>query len=41
VEQGRLRILEHADDLVVAKRVRTAAHVDAIADEVTAEILRM
>jgi predicted glycosyltransferase len=40
VEQGRMGVLERADDLIIAKREPTRPHVEAIADEVTAEILR-
>jgi predicted glycosyltransferase len=40
VEDGRMRVLERAEDVVVSKRDPGAAHVDAIADEVTEEILR-
>jgi predicted glycosyltransferase len=41
VEQGRMGVLNHVDDLIVTRRVRTAPAIEAIADEVTAEILRM
>ena len=41
VAEGRMRVLERAEDLVIAKRERTAPHVEAIADEVTEEILRI
>lgn len=40
VEQGRMSVLERADGIVIAKRRRTAPSFEAIADEVTAEILR-
>ena len=40
VEQGRMRVLERADDLVITKRERTTPRFQAIADEVTEEILR-
>jgi uncharacterized protein len=40
VEQGRLRVLERAEDVVVRKRVPRPPDFEALADEVTAEILR-
>jgi hypothetical protein len=40
VEQGRLRILERAEDLVIVKRQPVAPVFEAIADAVTEEILR-
>jgi hypothetical protein len=40
VEQGRMGVLERADDLVIAKRAHGEVHFEAIADEVTDEILR-
>jgi predicted glycosyltransferase len=40
VEQGRLRILERPEDLVIEKRARTWQAPESIADEVTEEILR-
>ena len=40
VEQGRMGVLERADDIVIAKRPRSEVHFEAIADEVTEEILR-
>jgi uncharacterized protein len=40
IEQGRLRVLERADDLVIAKRRPVAPDFEALADAVTAEILR-
>ncbi len=40
VEQGRMSVLERADDLVIAKREPLEPHFEAIADEVTEEILR-
>ena len=40
VEQGRMGVLERADDVVISKRERSEPHFEAIADEVTAEILR-
>jgi uncharacterized protein len=41
IEQGRMRILEHADDLVIARRAPVAPEFEALADAVTAEILRI
>jgi hypothetical protein len=41
VEEGRMGVLERADDLPIAKRDRAEPQIEAIADEVTAEILRM
>lgn len=41
VEQGRLRVLEHADDLVVEKRTPASPDFEALADAVTEEILRV
>lgn len=40
VEQGRMRVLERAEDLVIARRAPLAPDFVAIADEVTEEILR-
>jgi hypothetical protein len=40
VEQGRMGVLERADDVVVTKRPPSEVHFEAIADEVTEEILR-
>ena len=40
VAQGRLRVLERAEDVIVQKRVPAAPDFEALADEVTAEILR-
>lgn len=40
VDEGRMRVLERVDDLVISRRERSAASVEAIADEVTDEILR-
>ncbi len=40
VEQGRMGVLERADDIEITKRERTEPHFEAIADEVTEEILR-
>jgi uncharacterized protein len=40
VAEGRMHVLERADDLVIVKRERRAPRFAAIADEVTAEILR-
>ena len=40
VEQGRMGVLERADDVVIGKRERAEPRFEAIADEVTAEILR-
>jgi predicted glycosyltransferase len=40
VEQGRMVVLERAEDVVIRKRERAEPHFEAIADEVTAEILR-
>jgi hypothetical protein len=40
VEQGRLRILERAEDLVIAKRQQVTPRFEALADAVTDEILR-
>jgi predicted glycosyltransferase len=41
VEQGRMQVLERADDVVVEKRQRGSPDFEAIADEVTSEILRV
>jgi predicted glycosyltransferase len=40
ISQGRMRVLERPDDVVVAMRTPSEPHLEAIADEVTAEILR-
>jgi predicted glycosyltransferase len=40
IEQGRMRVLERADDLVIAKREPLAPAFEALADAVTEEILR-
>jgi uncharacterized protein len=40
VEQGRMRVLRDASDVRVAKRRRAEPRFEAVADEVTAEILR-
>ncbi len=40
VEQGRMRVLERAEDIVIAKRQPVGPDFEAIADEVTEEILR-
>ncbi|HZW00656.1 MAG TPA: DUF354 domain-containing protein [Candidatus Deferrimicrobium sp.] len=40
VEQGRMRVLERADDLVIVKRQPQAPDFEALADAVTEEILR-
>jgi predicted glycosyltransferase len=40
VDEGRMQVLESADDIVIAKRQPTQPHFEAIADEVTEEILR-
>jgi predicted glycosyltransferase len=39
-EQGRMHVLTDADDIEIVPRERTEPHFEAIADEVTAEILR-
>jgi predicted glycosyltransferase len=41
VEQGRMGVLERAEDIVIAKREPTEPHIEAIADAVTEEILRV
>ena len=41
VEQGRMGVLERAEDIVIAKREPAEPHFEAIADEVTEEILRV
>jgi predicted glycosyltransferase len=41
VEEGRMRVLLRAEDVVVGKRDREPPDFEALADEVTAEILRM
>jgi predicted glycosyltransferase len=41
VEQGRMRVLARAEDLVIVKRQPTTPHFEAIADAVTEEILRV
>jgi predicted glycosyltransferase len=40
VEEGRMAVLERAEDIDINKRTPTEPHFEAIADEVTAEILR-
>jgi predicted glycosyltransferase len=40
IEQGRMQVLERAEDLVIAKREPVAPAFEALADAVTAEILR-
>lgn len=40
VEQGRMRVLERADDLVIVKRQPQAPDFEGLADAVTEEILR-
>jgi uncharacterized protein len=40
VAEGRLRILERPEDIVILKRVPRTAHIEGIADAVTEEILR-
>ncbi len=40
VEQGRMKVLERADDLVIVKRQPQAPDFEALADAVTQEILR-
>ena len=40
VEQGRMQVLERADDLVIVKRQPQAPDFEALADAVTEEILR-
>jgi predicted glycosyltransferase len=40
VEEGRMSVLDRADDIVIAKREPAEPHFEAIADEVTEEILR-
>jgi len=40
VEAGRMRVLERAEDIVIAKRQPSEPHFEAIADVVTEEILR-
>ena len=41
VEQGRMGVLKNAEDIVIAKREPAEPHFEAIADEVTEEILRV
>ena len=41
VEQGRMGVLERADDVVISKREPVEPDFEAIADEVTEEILRI
>jgi predicted glycosyltransferase len=41
VEQGRMGVLERADDIVISKREPVDPDFEAIADEVTEEILRI
>jgi predicted glycosyltransferase len=40
VEQGRMRVLQRADDLVIEKRAPITPDFEALADTVTEEILR-
>jgi predicted glycosyltransferase len=40
VEEGRMRVLERADDLVIEKRAPVTPDFEALADAVTEEILR-
>ena len=40
VEQGRMRVLTDADDIVIVKREPAEPRFEAVADEVTEEILR-
>ncbi len=40
VAQGRMRVLERAEDIEISKRTPAEPHVEAVADEVTDEILR-
>ena len=40
VEQGRMRVLERADDIEITKREPSEPQFEAVADEVTEEILR-
>lgn len=40
VAQGRMRVLTSADEVEIAKRARTEPDFEAVADEVTEEILR-
>jgi predicted glycosyltransferase len=40
IEQGRLRVLERAEDVEIGKRRSVELHVEALADQVTNEILR-
>jgi uncharacterized protein len=41
IEQGRMRVLERAEDLVIEKREPVAPDFEALADAVTEEILRV
>ena len=41
IESGQMRLLERPDQLVLEKRHRQTPHFEALADTVTAEILRM
>ena len=41
VKQGRLRVLERAEDIVITKRQPQEPRFEALADEVTEEILRI
>jgi predicted glycosyltransferase len=41
VEQGRMRVLERAEDLVIEKRAPLSPDFEALADTVTEEILRV
>ncbi|MFV2064424.1 MAG: DUF354 domain-containing protein [Chloroflexota bacterium] len=40
VDEGRMQVLERADDLVISKRQALEPHFEALADAVTEEILR-
>lgn len=40
VESGRMHVLQRAEDITIVRRERASPRFDAIADEVTAEILR-
>lgn len=40
VEQGRMQVLTSADEVEIGKRERSEPHFEAVADEVTEEILR-
>jgi predicted glycosyltransferase len=41
VAAGRMQVLERADDIVISRRERGRPDFEAIADEVTEEILRI